>query len=145
MQQFKSHADLATLFIRNRHLLIMTLLLVLVAGLASLMNLPRIEDPRITTRNAIVVTSMPGASAARVEALVTKKIEDELRELSEIKTIESTSRAGISVIKIELQDWVGKGENDQVFSKVRDRLADAAAQMPAEAGLPELDDPRNRS
>ncbi len=135
-------ARAATLFTRNRHLLIMTLVMILVAGLASLVNLPRIEDPRITTRNATVITPLPGASATRVEALVTRKLEEELRELSEIKTIESTSRADISVIGIELQDWVGPGDNERIFSKVRDRLAAAEARLPATAGKPELDDKR---
>lgn len=120
----------------------MTLALIMVAGLASLANLPRIEDPRITSRNATIVTQLPGASAVRVEALVSKKLEDELRELSEIKTIDSTSRNGISVINIELQDWVGSDDNQQIFSKVRDRLAAVEAQLPADAGKPELDDKR---
>ena len=131
---------LATLFIRNRQLLIMALALILVAGLASLANLPRIEDPRITARNATIVTQLPGASAARVEALVTKELEDELRELSEIKTIDSTSRTGVSVIGIELQEWVGPDDNQQIVSKVRDRLAAAEARLPAAASKPTLDD-----
>ena len=97
---------------------------------------------RRTTRNATIVTPFQGASASRVEALVSKKIEDRLRELSEIKTIESTSRSGISVVSIELQDWVTAADNEKVFSKVRDRLDDAAAELPVGAGTPEFDDKR---
>jgi multidrug efflux pump subunit AcrB len=130
------------LFTRNRHLLVLTIVMILVAGTSALLSLPRIEDPRITTRNAIIVTPFPGASAARVEALVTKKIEDRLRELSEIKTIESTSRSGISMVSIELQDWVGEDDNEQIFSQVRDRLSAAAADLPVGAGTPEFDDMR---
>jgi multidrug efflux pump subunit AcrB len=130
------------LFARNRHLLILTVTMLLVAGLSALVTLPRIEDPRITTRNAIIVTPFPGASASRVEALVTKKIEDRLRELPEIKTIESTSRSGISVITIELQDGVDDSGNEAVFSKARDRLKDAADELPPGAGTPVLDDKR---
>jgi multidrug efflux pump subunit AcrB len=128
------------LFTRNGHLLILTILMILVAGVSALLSLPRIEDPRITTRNAAILTPFPGASAARVEALVSKKIEDRLRELSEIKTIESTSRSGISLVNIELQDWVDGGQNEQIFSQVRDRLA--AIELPAGAGAPEFDDMR---
>ncbi|MGD9163561.1 MAG: efflux RND transporter permease subunit, partial [Chromatiales bacterium] len=136
------HDSPLELFTRNRHLLILTIVMILVAGISALMSLPRIEDPRITTRNAIIVTPFPGASAARVEALVTKKIEDRLRELSEIKTIESTSRSGISVVNFELQDWVGQDDNEQIFSQVRDRLSAAAADLPAGAGTPVFDDMR---
>ncbi|MGR8921612.1 MAG: efflux RND transporter permease subunit, partial [Gammaproteobacteria bacterium] len=130
------------LFTRNRHLLILTIALILVAGVTAVISLPRIEDPRITTRNATIITPFPGATAARVEAMVSKKIEDRLRELSEIKTIESTSRSGISVVNIELQDWVGTDDNEQIFSQVRDRLDAAAGDLPAGARTPTFDDMR---
>ncbi len=134
--------SLLDLFTRNRHLLILTIAMILVAGASALASLPRIEDPRITTRNATIITPFPGASAPRVEALVSQKIEDRLRELSEIKTIESTSRSGISVVNIELQDWVTHGNNEQIFSKVRDRLATAAGELPVGAATPQFDDKR---
>ncbi len=130
------------LFARSRHLLILSICMLAVAGVSALRTLPRIEDPRITTRNATIITPYPGASASRVEALVSKKIEDRLRELSEIKHIESTSRNGISVVAVELQDWVTAKDNEQIFSKVRDRLGDAAVALPAGAGPPVFDDKR---
>lgn len=135
-------ASLAGLFVANRHLLIVALLTVALAGLSAFLSLPRIEDPRITTRNATIVTPWPGASATRVEALVTKPIEDRLRELPEIKTIESTSRSGVSVIGIELQDRIGEKDNEQAFSRIRDRLDAATAELPQGVGRPAFDDMR---
>ena len=129
-------------FTRNRHLLVLGIILLLVAGASALTSLPRIEDPRITTRNATIVTPFPGASASQVEALVSKKIEERLRELSEIKVIESTSRNNISVIALEVQDWIDASNNEQVFSKIRDRLDDAAGDLPTGASAPEFDDKR---
>ena len=75
---------MSTLFFRNRRLLILTIAVVLIGGLSALLTLPRLEDPRITNRHATIVTRMPGASAGRVETLVTEKLEDELREISEV-------------------------------------------------------------
>jgi multidrug efflux pump len=135
-------AALAGQFARNRHLLVVSLLTIMLAGLSAFLSLPRIEDPRITTRNATIITPLPGASATRVEALVTKTIEDRLRELPEIRTIESTSRNGVSVIGIELQDQIGEDGNEQAFSRIRDRLDAAAADLPEGAGMPEFDDMR---
>lgn len=131
-----------TMFYRNGHLLLLSIVIVLVAGLSALFNLPRLEDPRIDTRNVLAITPFPGASAERVEALITDVIEDELRRLHEIKEIRSTSRAGISVVKIELQDWVDKTINEQIFSKIRDGLSDASQKFPVGAGEPELDTQR---
>ena len=134
--------SLSTLFFRNPHLLVLSLIILLIAGASALTSLPRIEDPRITNRNPLILTMLPGASAARVEALVTKPLEDELREIAEIKEIESTSRPGISVISVELADWVDSSGNKEVFSRIRDRLADARPVLPAAASQPVFDDKR---
>ena len=131
-----------TLFFRRNHLLNLSIIILLVAGYSAITNLPRLEDPRIDTRNVLVLTPYPGASAERVEALVTDVIEDELRQLSEIKEIKSTSRAGISSINIELQAWVDSSINEQIFSKIRDRLGAARRLFPPGAGEPELDEKR---
>ncbi len=124
----------------NRYLLVLLLAVIVMAGFAALGEMPRIEDPRITNRYPQVITTLPGASAERVEALVTDPVEDSLREMSEIKEIRSVSRAGISIINMELQDWIGAGENQQVFSKMRDRLSDLAPSLPPGAGAPQFDD-----
>jgi multidrug efflux pump subunit AcrB len=133
------------LFYRNVHLLVLALLVVVMAGLSALSNLPRIEDPRITTRNALIITNLPGASAERVEALVTKPLEEALREVEDIKEILATSRANISVISIELQDSITRATNQEAFSRVRDKLADAEAVLPPGAGKPVFDDERGAS
>ncbi|MEO1320038.1 MAG: efflux RND transporter permease subunit, partial [Pseudomonadota bacterium] len=124
----------------NGYLLWLTIIIVLLAGWSSLSNLPRIEDPRITNRYPNVITLLPGASAERVEALVTEKLEDALEELNEIKKIESTSRNGISSLSIELADDIGPGENEQVFSKIRDRISDTVPDLPEGAFEPIFDD-----
>lgn len=131
-----------TLFYRRPHLLVLSLVILLVAGMSALGNLPRLEDPRIDTRNALVITSYPGASAERVEALVSDVIEDKLREIFEIKEVKSTSRAGISVINIETQDWIDSSSNEQLFSEIRDAIGEASAGFPEGAGSPIFDEKR---
>ncbi len=140
--QAKAH-PLAVLFLENRHLLVLFVLIAMVGGLSALKSLPRLEDPIITNRNPIIITAFPGASADRVESLVTEPIERELKEIPEIKYIDTTSRAGISMVAIELDDAVTTEENKQIFSEIRDALADAAATFPREVRPPEFDDKRN--
>ncbi len=136
---------LRDLLFRNSHLLVLAVLVIALAGLSALSNLPRIEDPRITTRNALVLTQFPGASAERVEALVTEPLEEELRGVEEIKEIKSTSRANISILSIELVDSIDASTNEQAFSRIRDRLAEAEAALPPGAGKPSFDDERGAS
>ena len=118
------------------------IVLIMIAGVSSLWSLPRIEDPRITTRNAVITTVLPGAPAARIEAEVTKPLEDALREVAEIRRIESTSRAGVSVIEIELRPDITRDTNEAAFARVRDRLRDAEHGLPPDAGRPQFDDQR---
>ncbi|MGK7914343.1 MAG: efflux RND transporter permease subunit, partial [Prochloraceae cyanobacterium] len=128
------------LFYRNYRLLLLTVILILVWGISSFFTLPRLEDPELVTRSAIVRTLLPGADAERVEALVSAKIEAEISDIEEIKTYESTSRSGISVINIELLESVTANEKELVWSRIRDKIDDAIAQLPPAASKPELDE-----
>ncbi len=126
------------LFYRNRQLLLLTLILIVVWGLSAFLTLPRMEDPQIVERYATVTTFLPGASPERVETLVTEKIEEKLFELDEVEMVESTSSAGISVISVELKEAIR--EVDPVWSKVRSKLDDVVPELPAEATEPEYRD-----
>ncbi|MEM7307433.1 MAG: efflux RND transporter permease subunit [Planctomycetota bacterium] len=125
---------MSTLFFRRPRLTVLVLALILVAGFSALEVLPRREDPELTSRNALVVTRFPGATAERVERLVTEKLEQELFEVEEVKELTSTSSAGVSVVSIELRDDVL--EPDEIWSRVRDRVDDAALAFPAGALAP---------
>ncbi len=131
---------MTTLFFRNTRLLALTLAVILVGGVSAFLAMPREEDPRITNRWATVITPYPGADAERVEQLVTEKIEDELREIAEIKEIRSHSRNAISVVTLELEDWVADPEGP--FSQIRDALSDAEAAFPAGVPSPRFDEER---
>lgn len=134
-----------TAFFRKGHLLALTIIIILVAGLSAIQSLPRLEDPRIDLRNVIILTSYPGASAERVEALVTDVLEDELRQMYEIKELNSTSKAGFSSISVEILDTFDNSNNQQVFSKIRDAINDAATRFPEGVLPPILEDKRGAS
>lgn len=130
-------------FYRNIRLLILAFILITAWGISSFQALPRQEDPEMVSRVAIVKTAFPGASAERVEALVTEVLESEIAEIEEIKTIESDSRVGFSTVTIELVDAVKNAQ--PVWSKVRDEMDDAAASFPPGARVPELDEAKTKA
>ncbi len=135
----ESSKDWATIFVRDRRLLSLAICLILVAGLSALATLPRMEDPKLTQRAAIINTVFPGASAERVETLVTDVIESKVQEIEEIKELRSTSREGISTITVELKDSVAAGQAENVWSRVRDKLSDATPGLPEASLEPEFD------
>ncbi|MEL7334526.1 MAG: efflux RND transporter permease subunit, partial [Cyanobacteria bacterium J06560_2] len=116
------------LFYRNRQLLFLTLTLIFVWGLSAFLTLPRLEDPEIVQRVSTITTVFPGASAERVESLITEKIEEEFSDVEEINTIESTSRPNLSVVTLELKDTVANVE--PVWAKVRSKLEDVTPVLP---------------
>ena len=128
-----NHLDI---FYRYPRLVALALGLILIAGLSSYSTLPRQEDPKLTARFANITTHFPGASPARVEALISEPLENALREIPEIKTIQSTSRTGRSLISIELEDEVTNV--DEVWSRARDQLSDKQTELPSAASQPEL-------
>ena len=117
--------------------------LVLVAGLAAVASLPRLEDPRFGNRHGIVLSSLPGASAERVETLIVEPIETELRSIPEINHLDSTAKSGVAAISIEFADEVKPDDTDRLWSEVRDKLEKAAKNLPADAAPPQLDHERN--
>ena len=126
------------LFYRNSRLSALVIGLILVSGLSSFALLPRMEDPLLTPRFAMINTRLPGADAERVESLVSDKIENELHDISEIKEIRSVSRSGVSTITLELRGDVY--EVDTVWSRIRDRIDEATVHLPPEASDPEFDE-----
>ncbi|MEM7760761.1 MAG: efflux RND transporter permease subunit [Cyanobacteria bacterium P01_A01_bin.40] len=125
-------------FYRNIRLLVLTLILIFAWGMSSFQSLPRQEDPELVSRDAVISTVFPGASAERVEALVTEVIESELGEIQEITHLESSSRVGFSSVVIELGDSVKDGQ--PVWSRVRDQIDDAYSSFPPGAAKPELEE-----
>ena len=131
------------LFYRNSRLLILTIFLIIVWGLSSFSVLPRMEDPQLSQWYGKITTSFPGASAQRVESLVTDRLEQELLKMEEIKTISSTSRLGSSTMNLELQNNVG--DIDGVWSRVRDRLADVTPTLPSGVLTPQYEEIHQRA
>ena len=133
---------MTTFFYRNKRIVALTILMILAAGMSALISIGRQEDPTITNIFATIVTPYPGADPARVESLVTDKIEDELKRIPEIKEVKSSSRTGISIVQVELAWTLSKTRIEQVWSEVRDALSDAARNFPPGVPEPDFDDQR---
>ncbi len=128
-----------TLTFRQPRLVALILLVLISAGLSSLLSLGRQEDPTITNLFATVTTAFPGADPARVEALVTAEVEEELRAIPEVDTLDSVSSNGVSVISVELLETLDEETIEQVWSEARDAVEDARRQFPDGVQAPEFD------
>ncbi len=128
-----------TLTFRQPRLVALIILVLVSAGISSFLSLGRQEDPTITNLFATVTTQFPGADPERVEALVTAEIEDELRTIAEIDTVSSVSRAGVSVVSIELLETLDETTIEQVWVEARDAVEDARRRFPPGVVAPDFD------
>ena len=103
-------------FYRNPRGFAIAVLVILAMGWSAFLTIGRQEDPTITNLFATVLTPYPGAEPARVEALVTEKIEAELRGVAAISEIGSVSRTGLSVINIDLAETLPKSEIEPAWT-----------------------------
>ncbi|WP_269473248.1 efflux RND transporter permease subunit [Kineobactrum salinum] len=133
---------LARILYGNSRYFTLLVLVVVAVGLSSLRSIARQEDPTITNFFASVTTFYPGADPARVEALITRPLEDELRKIAEIKELTSTSANEVSTVQVNLVQTLSDTEIARVWSEIRDALSDAASRFPAGASAPVFDDDR---
>ena len=91
--QIKS-GGLAQFFVEHREVSWLLLIGVMIWGTLVFVRMGQQEDPSIPHRTAMLVTAFPGATASKVEELVTKPIERKVSELQSIEEIKSQSRPG---------------------------------------------------
>lgn len=121
--------NIAAASLHYRKPLFFILSLSILYGVISYFTLPAREDPEITIREAIVSTNYPGMSSTRVERLITKKLEESIRQIPEVERIRSTSSTGSSVIHVEIADRYFN--LDSIWQNLRNKVSAAQSQLPA--------------
>lgn len=109
---------------------------IVLGGIYSYIRMPKLEDPEIAVKEAIVLTQFPGASAHEVELQVTTVIEDELRAMPEVKKITSESSDGLSKVNITLKDNVWLDVIEQRWDLLRRKVENAAMRLPKGCAAP---------
>ncbi len=117
--------------VEHPHITWMLLFAVLIWGVYGYTSMAQRKDPDIPVREAQIIIPWPGMVTEKVEQLVTRPIELKVAENVHIKKIESTSRVGLSVITVELDDKVA--DTDKQFDDIKYRL-DSIHNLPEGAG-----------
>ncbi|SMO51681.1 efflux RND transporter permease subunit [Gracilimonas mengyeensis] len=124
---------LSTFSIDNRISVLVLLLLIAVMGVVSYVTIPKESFPNITVPNIFVVTIYPGVSPEDMESLVTRKLEDELSNISDVKEMTSTSSEGYSNINLEFDTGI---DINEALQKVREKVDLAKPDLPEDAEDP---------
>ena len=90
-------------------------------GVFGYLKMPQRKDPDVPAKQAKVITQWPGASAEKVEQLVTRNIEKTIATNSNVSRIESNSRTSVSEITITLSNNLKA--TGQTLDDIGERLA----------------------
>ncbi|HTS16598.1 MAG TPA: efflux RND transporter permease subunit [Verrucomicrobiae bacterium] len=134
-QNENKSGGLAQFCVEHREVSWLALIGVLVWGGIAYTRLGQQEDPTIPQRTAMLVTVFPGATASKVEELVSKPLERKISELKSIEEIKTESRPGISTLTIK-QLPASTATIDEEWDKLRAKLLEV--QLPEGARMPWL-------
>ena len=112
--------------------------LIVAGGLFSFATLGRLEDPDFTVKVGVIITQYPGASPEEVELEVTDQIERAIQEMPQLDTLYSFSRAGLSIIKVDIKQQYSAPKLPQVWDEVRKKVRDVTLQFPPGVMEPDI-------
>lgn len=136
----KQRFNLSAWALEHQQLVSMFMMLILVAGILSYEKLPRNEDPAFTIKTAVVSTQWPGATVEETTRLVTDVLEKKLQETPWLDYIESETRAGRSVIYVNLRDDTPPQQVQGIWYQVRKKMQDIATSLPEGVQGPAVND-----
>lgn len=112
--------------------------LVFVGGIYSYFQLGQLEDPDFTVKTAVIITPYPGATPKEVELEVTDRIETAIQEMPELRYLTSISRAGLSIIKMEMKEEISADRLPQVWDEMRRKVGDIVPTLPPGVLKPDI-------
>lgn len=119
----------------------MVMLVIFFGGIILFGRIPKLEDPRITIREAVVQAQNPGMSVEKIERLLTRPIEEQIRTMGEVDDIkDSTSRVGECLIHVTIKDEVPAENLPMVWKLLRNRMSDLEPSLPAGTTGPMVND-----
>ena len=117
--------------LNNSRIVIVIMLGIFFGGIILFEKIPKLEDPYVTIREALVVAKNPGMPVEKVERLITRPIEEKLRSMGEVDDIkDSTSKVGECIMHVTIKDEVPAENLPQVWKLLRNRMSDVESSLP---------------
>ena len=141
----KAHAsssgfNLSGWALAHQQLVIFFMLLVMAAGVLSYEHLSRNEDPAFTIKTAVISAQWPGADVDTTVQLVTDVLEKKVQEIPSLDAVESETRAGQTVIYVNLRDDTSPAAVAGIWYQLRKKMQDIAPSLPQGVQGPAVND-----
>lgn len=126
---------LSRLSVKKPMTVFVCVMLVLILGVMSFINMTTDLLPNMDLPYAIAYTTYIGASPEQVEQSVTKTLESALATTSGVKNITSISQENVSIVVLEFEEGTGM---DSAMIEMNASLDQIAGSLPEAAGSPVL-------
>lgn len=113
--------------IQNHRFTIIVVILLVLTGITSLIQMPKSEDPVVDTPGSNIYVIYPGADPSDMEQLIVEPIEEALNELDDVKKIESLCKDGLAGIVIE---FIAGSDPDEKFSDLNEKINAIREKLP---------------
>ncbi len=110
---------LSTASIQNRTTVAVLIAIILIAGISSYITVPKESFPEVVVPEVYIGTPYPGNSPSDIEKLITRPIEKEIKGITGIDAIISTSQQGYSAIDVKFDFSVTP---EVALRKVKDKV-----------------------
>ena len=130
--------DISKWGLNNQRLVFLLTAILTLGGFVAYYMMPKLEDPEIVVRQAVVVGIYPGASSHQVELELTDPLEKGIRQIGEVDNIQSYSYADMCYLLISQHTNVPEDKLQENWSKMRNKISDL--KLPSEAQIIVKDD-----
>ncbi|ARM16541.1 MULTISPECIES: efflux RND transporter permease subunit [Rhizobium] len=117
--------------LEHRSLVWYFMIVFILAGAFSYLNLGREEDPNFTIKTMVITAQWPGASAEEVTRQVTDRIEKKLQELESLDYTKSQTVAGQTTVFVELLPTTKARDVASTWLRIRNMIADIKGDFPS--------------
>src|SRR5690606_13588667 len=126
---------LAEISIKRPTMIVVLFTILTLGGIFSYMNLGYELVPKFEVNIVTITTVYPGASPSEIENTVTKKIEDAISSVENIKKIDSKSYESLSMVMIQLNPGT---DTDFALNDAQRKVNAILADLPEDADPPSL-------
>jgi len=118
-QKVDKEFGLSSWAIHNKTTIYVVIALILFLGVSAYFSMPRESFPEIRETKIYISSMFPGNTAEDIEKLITDPLEDELKSVSNVIEISSTSQEDFSMVVVEFDENISV---DQALQKVKDEI-----------------------
>jgi multidrug efflux pump len=125
--QIKREFGPSSLAVNNRTSIVILTFIIAIMGIMAYVTIPKENFPEIVIPTIYVGTPYAGNSPVDIENLVTRPIEKEIKSLSGVKNVKSTSIQDYSIVIVE---FIPEVEVNKALQDVKDAVDKAKSNLP---------------